>query len=159
MHYVSSRRSTVEWNIDPGNRCLFDSGTDFTVFDYASEPFHVYKGSNMAIQGSVDGDGGVACTVSLCNAESVITTLDGMQYRLRVYYGINHCHKRLQEILLQPFAIREAGNYVSDRYLFEDDSSNSQCIIANGTKMCLHSNGLHMYFHARNPWAVTKIYL
>ena len=154
--YVSSRRSTVEWNIDPGNRCLLDSGTDFTVFGYAFEPFYEYKGSDMAVQGGVDGDGGVACTASLCDAESVITTLDGMQYRLRVYYGINHCHKRLQETLLQPLAIREAGNYVSDRHLFEDDSPNSQCIIANGTKLCLHSNGVHMYFHARKPLDTDK---
>ena len=85
------------------------------MFGYALEPFHVYKGSDMAIQGGVNGDGGVTCTASPCDTESVITTLDGIHYRLRVYYGMNHCHKRFQETLLQPLPLRKADNYVSGR--------------------------------------------
>ena len=30
-HYCSARRGQVQWNIDPGQRILFDSGTDFAV--------------------------------------------------------------------------------------------------------------------------------
>ena len=90
----------MQWNIDPGQRILFDSGTDFAVLGHCFVPRKIYEDSRIAVNSGVRGDNDLPLYAQLCDADTVVTDLLGKKFILRYHYGINHCDHPLQQSLL-----------------------------------------------------------
>ena len=143
-------RRAVQWDSSPGQRILFDSGTDFAVLGHCFSPIYTYPNSNIALTSGIRNDGS-PIYATLCDGETVAQDLTGNYYLLRYHYAINHCDKPLQESLLQPLQIRNSGNFLHDKHLHEGSSEPSQSLVISDTTILLLSNGVHIYLLGRKP--------
>ena len=143
-------RRTVHWDSSPGQRILFDSGTDFAVLGHCFSSIYTYPNTNIALTSGIRNDGS-PIYASLCDGETVVQDLTGNSYLLRYSYAIDHCDKPLQESLLQPLQIRNSGNILNDKHLHEGSKEPSQSLIIKDTTLFLLSNGVHVYLLGRKP--------
>ena len=143
-------RRAVQWDSSPGQRILFDSGTDFAVLGHCFSPIYTYPNSNIALTSGIRNDGS-PIYATLCDGETVAQDLTGSYYLLRYHYAINHCDKPLQESLLQPLQIRNSRNFLHDKHLHEGSSEPSQSLVISDTTILLLSNGVHIYLLGRKP--------
>ena len=142
----------MQWNIDPGQRILFDSGTDFAVLGHCFVPRKIYEDSRIAVNSGVRGDNDLPLYAQLCDADTVVTDLLGKKFILRYHYGINHCDHPLQESLLQPVQIRAGGNQLDDTHLCEPTSNaSSQSLVIGKHVIKLLSNGVHVFLCGSKP--------
>ena len=117
-------------------------------------PRKIYTDSRIAVNSGVRGDNDLPLYAQLCDADTVVTDLLGKKFILRYHYGINHCDHPLQESLLQPVQIRDAGNQLDDTHLHEPTrKQTSQTLIVGKHEIKLYSNGVHVFLRGQKPMA------
>jgi len=142
---VTTRRTHVQWDHQPRYRLVLDSGTDYPLAGCECLVVHRHD-YYISFSGAIPGD--PLHYKELVDVITWIVTSSGISKLVKIVGAVDNTNNTYQETLISPTHIRAGGHHVDD---IQARHGGNEVIIANGIKLPLSSNGVHLYYKCHKP--------